>query len=708
MVDHEDTKTWTKRYVAKNRKECLFLLQETGLLVVRYIDERKYVAAIAGLDSLLNGLIVLQNSKHYGELRSHISMLSLAEGMIMALADPYKMKTELRDLGFQSPYTAEQLDSSNRQTAILVLEDARDFARNEETRAQIVPIIDALKAGWTAGQIRREYAHDFPESVREILLEVDLRFFVPEINQLVSDRGTASPAAPPQRAPEPDYQSQADPEMYPYPERSGPRLTRSQLRRMGFPQWAATVGWDDTDLAVLYQLSRSRRNLFAVLTFCTGPFGVFFAPFWGWAMYWTKAIRYRDFDVMPNTLALFVCGVYYIGGLLLYPFFVLWVVIPLTGWCTRPDQSDRHVPLWTIAGLWGAMLVLALTLFFGIVPLIIGTVAAVVIIWSVKRQTVMPVAIAGALAVVGLVVYLFLNHGPVMMVKGRPFSSGGPGSDLQAGLAGNWYSVDLTCPEGSTEPDAMTLSHYNFQKDGSCVFSWRRYEAADMPEEEGLAAFQKRWRLQNTLLYHETYKIDEDGDLLIRVEGAGNSSDSWEDPLYTQSYRYEIQGDALRTSYAGTDTAYFRTDLAHTDSEALIAEADSHSQRLVGSWSTAKREGNSIWTQTYSFNGDGSFYLQPLGFDNVEYAPMDGETGWYVMPMGHPGSSGTYTFNGGELILHFTADAYFGQEEAIHVLSVGGDQVGQLELDGTRYLSDNRSMEVTALCAALGVDISTS
>lgn len=714
MVDHEDTKTWTKRYVVKNRRECLFFLQEINCLVIRYIEEENYMAAVAGLDSLLNGLIPMSNSKKFGDLQPYLSSLSCVEGELLAFGDPARFKSEANGYGVGTSRSVEQIARSSRETAILAFEDARDFTDIAAAKAFVTPIIDALKSGMSADEVRRRYVPDFPRELREVLLEVDLRFFMPQINACVSKEHAAVSASRP-KAERPKETRQERPAERVRAERAAPRaakepqvsrpkpvrLTKRQMRNLDFEEWMENVGLDEEDLETIYQTARFRRNLFFFLTFFTGPLGILFAPFWGWAMYLTKAVRYRDFDASPNILAQFACGIMYIGGLIVYPILILWVVLPLTGWCLRPDQKDRFVPLWTLVGL----ILLGLAVTSVIRAIVIG--AVLVAYWCWRKGTAVPAIVLAVLAAVWLVAWLFFGMAPDQ-AAGRLSGGKTPAEPAAEGLAGSWYSIELYNPEqGVLEPDYLTLRCYSFGEDGVCDTMSRTYKKTDTAESD-FAAFDHNWQLEYEERCLQSYALDEEaGWLSLCLEGAPGGHE-FNNSEYERVYTYELRDGALYMGWDGL-TAYLRTETELDNAESILTSFYLQNRKLAGSWTTAWREEDSIWTETYTFFENGFFELQPCGYDNVAYTQFPDESGWYVMPMGHPATYGTYFFDGNTLALTYLGCYVIPPEEweaAVCTLPVGGDLNRELEVDGTRYLADKDYRDLEALWVALGVDCS--
>ena len=108
---------------------------------------------------------------------------------------------------------------------------------------------------------------------------------------------------------------------------------------------------------------------------------------------------------------------------------------------------------------------------------------------------------------------------------------------------------------------------------------------------------------------------------------------------------------------------------------------------------------------------DGSVTVSPCVYLNSAYEPdlAEGEQGWFVAPMGHPSTYGTYTFDGRSVVIEFLADDVTGSAEWMNwteVYTVGGDLESALELDGERYVPDDYSMDRESLWDAIGVDFS--
>ena len=255
----------------------------------------------------------------------------------------------------------------------------------------------------------------------------------------------------------------------------------------------------------------------------------------------------------------------------------------------------------------------------------------------------------------------------------------------------------------------MIFRYYDFKDDGTCDNLYRQYQRADT----GLPAFQSRWQLVEDHLSHETYAVDGEMGLSICVEGAPPGH-FFENSEFDYTYGYELRNGTLSIAYDGSETVYYRTDLDYGDVEQLIAGLSGQIQRLSGSWTTARRsENHEIETATYTFNADGTFILSPCVYLNGAYEPdlAEGEQGWFVAPMGHPSTYGTYTFDGKSVVMEFLSDDVTGSDEWINwteVYTVGGDLESTLELDGERYVLDGFSVDRESLWDTIGVDDSVS
>lgn len=149
-MDKFDPNDWTPVFVSSNRPFCLKVLQDTNETVVELVRNGQYEPAVSGLDRILNGLITMQNHTD-GDYRSHICFFSWMEAELIA----FGIKNAPED--------------KRREMALRAYEDARDFARSENTRNTISAVIRDLQSGMALDALQRKHDPDFPYSVVEIL-----------------------------------------------------------------------------------------------------------------------------------------------------------------------------------------------------------------------------------------------------------------------------------------------------------------------------------------------------------------------------------------------------------------------------------------------------------------------------------------------------------------------------------------------------------
>ncbi len=671
MVELENPKTWTKTYVTTHRAECLLFLREMNLSAIHYIEEGKFFSALASMnDAILNGLMVMKSSGKYGDLRPYLAGYSCVCGEVSAFADADTMLREMREMGINPKYTLSQTKKNLRDNATEAFLDALDFSTGDRMKKYITAVLKDLADGVPTDQIRRDYAPDFPADAQDILLDVDSRFFVPELlrcapdrclhldrKRLIFTRELETGGVPSQFGPVTDR---------PSGKKRGGKYTLS------FDEWMEANGWDEEDLEWAYRRVKRRRNIYGILLLT--PLGFLLVPFWFRAVYLTKAMYYRDLDVGFNKLNYFVLFCYGLPTLGIYPFIML-CIIRWSEWGMGLGSKRARV-----------LNILLLTV-------LIASLAV-------------SLADSGAFDGISEKVRSLPDRAAALLRREDGGEAAAPEAET---LEGKWYSVSLYCSEESSDPDSMTFRYYDFKDDGTCDNLYRQYQRADT----GLPAFQRRWQLVEDHLSHETYAVDGEMGLSICVEGAPPGH-FFENSEFDYTYGYELRNGTLSIAYDGSETVYYRTDLDYGDVEQLIAGLSGQIQRLSGSWTTARRsENHEIETATYTFNADGTFILSPCVYLNGAYEPdlAEGEQGWFVAPMGHPSTYGTYTFDGKSVVMEFLSDDVTGSDEWINwteVYTVGGDLESTLELDGERYVLDGFSVDRESLWDTIGVDDSVS
>ncbi len=154
-MDRYDPNEWTTSFVRSNADFCLQFLQETNAIIVRVLREGNCTAAVAGLDRTLNGLITFYNAGAQTDLvRYLISCLSLVESHVIAFGleggDP----------------------TARRKNALACLEDARDFAGDEDMKELIQPLLRDLYSNKSLDQLRYDHEPNFPADSVDLLEEI--------------------------------------------------------------------------------------------------------------------------------------------------------------------------------------------------------------------------------------------------------------------------------------------------------------------------------------------------------------------------------------------------------------------------------------------------------------------------------------------------------------------------------------------------------
>ena len=325
MVDHEDPNTWTKEYVISNRIDCLQLLQEVNLTIVHYINEGNYLGAVVGLDRVLNGLVTMHNSRSYdGKVRTAMSALSFVEGSLLSFAD----------LGLSIS------EDDRRSRALALFKDSQDFARTKRVKQTSKRVIKVLESGMSLAMIKSEYAEDFPEGLTDILEDVNTNFFIPALSESADGQKISSEQA------------------------SSVSVTheKSLFRKQenSFDEWMQITGWNETDLERAYKKVKFRRNIYGILSVFP-PLGFILLPFWFRAVYLTKAIRYRSWDVDFNIFTKIIFFLYGIPTLFIYPLIMLHIV-KWSNWGMGLGDKRGRVLTLILVGVLAVLLVRSLNL----------------------------------------------------------------------------------------------------------------------------------------------------------------------------------------------------------------------------------------------------------------------------------------------------------------------------------------------------------
>lgn len=655
----KDPNAWTSRDIFANPGQCFNFLKKRKQEAVRCIGRGDLPSGVAELIRAQDGLAVLR-ANGFRDLDALTAIFAMAKGQLLAFGDLSET-----DSGY--------LEDGCRAAAINDFERARNHTEDIEMKQNAQFILSALKADIPLDEIRRRHAASFPDTVVDILDEVDRVLPDAASVQRMARRAAGAPVPAGGGSSfvgdgsfdgERSFDGAAYPAAADTPARSAGLFSRLvYMPGWDFGEWVQANGWSAEDLDVMYSQAIRRRNVCGVLTFT--PVGLLFAPFWIWAIYLSRAIREQTFDVRPGALS---SAVYCIWGLLtlfLYPTLVQ-REIKQRQWCMSPGGPGAALPVKVC--LWVLIPVLLVCLAFKL---------------------------------------------PDILGAARDFITGEPGdTSVQTGgsaaapaLAGDWYSLDVVQRGSPSEETGVTEYHevlsytyYSFGADGTYRCDTLECTNSGPLPGETFSAFGQDWYVTGREQTEGSYELE--GERLALSQRTERYVGTW-------YVFWELDGGALlldEDEDGKTPRAFRQADPGLGPAE-LAAVLSAGARPLYGSWSNAVREDTTIVEETYVFHDNGFFEHVIYPYLNTAYDPLEGESGWYVAPMGHPGEYGTYTFDGKDLVLHVFEDEYYGFEEEILTFPVEVKADGQeIGLDGVRFL--NGYWDIEALCGRLGVDAS--
>ena len=153
-MDRHDPNQWTKDFVINNKDFCISELIDTNKLVIRYLESGEHKAVIAGLDRILNGLVTMINAGF--DYRSQVCFFSWIEANVMLFGNLNEFPEENRI-----------------KTAKDALLDARDYAKEESTKNDVIAIIDDINKGYSLSTLAGKYADNFPNFEIEALTNLN-------------------------------------------------------------------------------------------------------------------------------------------------------------------------------------------------------------------------------------------------------------------------------------------------------------------------------------------------------------------------------------------------------------------------------------------------------------------------------------------------------------------------------------------------------
>ena len=135
-MDKYDPNEWTERFVRLNRNFCIRFLLQTNEEVLTFVKGGKYKVAIAGLDRMMNGMIVMHNAR-LGNFKPFICGLSFIEGDIIACALNDAPDNKRRDIALKAFMDAYDYSTGGlaefASEAIQLLQQGIDFSDFKNT-----------------------------------------------------------------------------------------------------------------------------------------------------------------------------------------------------------------------------------------------------------------------------------------------------------------------------------------------------------------------------------------------------------------------------------------------------------------------------------------------------------------------------------------------------------------------------------------------
>lgn len=231
--------------------------------------------------------------------------------------------------------------------------------------------------------------------------------------------------------------------------------------------------------------------------------------------------------------------------------------------------------------------------------------------------------------------------------------------------------------EGSKKFSAYLVCEDVFREDGSCaVFSGTVEPGERILSVPCTLPSTKKTTKIHVVIYNgianerniTSAAVSENGVVTITGNGANTvRSDKWVLDAFSKKVTivYEpIQGTGPELD--GSPESSNTPDNQQSSPESVPDNTPNNTpagliDKLVGSWSTAMLEGDTLYLTTFVFNADGTLELYDSEYLNAADHPGlfgDDATGWQPAPMGFPVTYGTYSINdnGNTLSICYTHD----------------------------------------------------
>lgn len=160
-MDRYDPTTWTESFVASESQFCIQELIKGSKLCAQYAREKDYFSVEICVNVFLQGLSVLQNSRHvdcrfyFCEYSRVLGLLSLelentpkaerSEATLIRLKNDPNMTREEKEATIKAVSNLRSADM--RDFALSAMEDARDFAPSDDIKASLAKLVSDIRSG---------------------------------------------------------------------------------------------------------------------------------------------------------------------------------------------------------------------------------------------------------------------------------------------------------------------------------------------------------------------------------------------------------------------------------------------------------------------------------------------------------------------------------------------------------------------------------
>lgn len=147
-----DPNEWTTVFVRNNKKFCFSFLQDTNQEIIEYLKKGEYETAVAGIDRMLNGAVVIQNAG-VANMKPFLCTYSFNIGVVVICG--VERGTEI----------------NRRNIAISNFLDAIEFS-NGGLKVYAQQAVDLLRSNRNMDDIKNELCPNFPQDLINLMCDM--------------------------------------------------------------------------------------------------------------------------------------------------------------------------------------------------------------------------------------------------------------------------------------------------------------------------------------------------------------------------------------------------------------------------------------------------------------------------------------------------------------------------------------------------------